>query len=61
MNQQDAFIFSHYTEITESKQRDIRRLKAEVAHTSLRVLGTAIRKAFRRVTRGNKMLSLDQA
>lgn len=61
MNRQDAFIFTHYTEITESKQRDVHRLQAEMAHSILRGLGTAISKALHRSPRGNKVRSLDQA
>ena len=53
MNRHDAYTFAHYTEIAEAKRHDVRRLQAEMTLSILRSLGTTIRKAFRRVPRGN--------
>jgi hypothetical protein len=61
MNRQDAFTFTHYTDITEARQLDVRRLQAEMILSMLRGLGTAKGKIFRRVLRSNQVGGLDQA
>ena len=53
MNRQDAFTFTHYTEITDAKQQDVRKLQAELTLSILRGIGSALRKAFKWSQRGD--------
>jgi|GEM_PF-3113413 len=41
MNRHDAHILTHYTDISEAKQRDVRKLQAEVAGSFLKGLRIA--------------------
>ena len=42
MTSKETYIMSHYTEITEAKQKDVRRMQAEVARGVLRGLISAL-------------------
>jgi hypothetical protein len=51
MNRQDAFVLTHYTDITEAKQREVRRLQAEATRTVLRDIIEALRRTLARANR----------
>ena len=36
MTREETYIMSHYTEIAEAKQRDVRRMQAEIVQGALR-------------------------
>ena len=61
MNRQDETAFTHYTEITETKQIDVRRMQAEVAKSMLRGIGATLGKMFNRSPRNEGVQGLDQA
>jgi hypothetical protein len=46
MNSKDAFILTHYTDITEAKQRDVRQLHAEATRTVIRAMIATLRRVF---------------
>ena len=48
MNQQDEFILTHYTDITEAKQRKVRQLQADATRGFLADMTAALRRAFSR-------------
>jgi len=57
---QDAYIFTHYTEYMEAKQRDVRRLQAETTRSFLRRIGAAIGRALGWVQRDDGAPRLNQ-
>ena len=61
MNRQDETAFSHYTEITDAKQIDVRRMQAEVALSILRGIGATLGIVFKRSPRSEGVQVLDQA
>ncbi|UOA27939.1 hypothetical protein DSM107133_02682 [Pseudosulfitobacter sp. DSM 107133] len=61
MNSRDNFIFTHYTSIAESCQRDVSRQQAETAANILRGLVATLLMAVRRSSRGNQAGGTDQA
>lgn len=48
MNHHDETAFTHFTEIAEAKQVDVRRMQAEVAKSILRGIGAMLGKLFKR-------------
>ena len=48
MNRQHETAFTHYTEITDAKQLDVRRMQTEMAITIVRVIGATLGKVFKR-------------
>lgn len=47
MNDHDEATFTHFTEIAEAKQVDVRRIQAQVAKSLLRGIGEMLRKLFK--------------
>lgn len=60
MTRRENHILTHYTDIAEARQRDIRRQQAEMARTLFRFLGAAIRKAFTRRPGSDRARGVDQ-
>ncbi len=48
MNQSDEFILTHYTDITEAKQREVRLMQAMAMRRFLADMITLLRRAFQR-------------
>jgi len=61
MNPQDETAFTHYTQITDAKQIDVRRMQAEVALSILRGIGATLGKVFKRSPHSEGVQVLDQA
>lgn len=61
MNRQDETAFTHYTEIADAKQIDVRRMQAEMALSILRVIGGTLGKVFKRSPHCEGVRALDQA
>ena len=61
MNRQDETAFTHYTEITDAKQNDVRRMQAEVALSIVRAVGAMLGKVFKRSPNSKGVQVLDQA
>mgnify|MGYP001820760068 CR=1 FL=1 len=61
MYRQNETAFTHYTEITDAKQIDVRKMQAEVALSILRTIGATLRKVFKRSPRSKGVQVLDQA
>ena len=59
MNRQDETAFTHYTEITDGKQIDVRRMQAEVALSIFRGIGGMLGKAFSRTPHSERAQVLD--
>lgn len=47
MNNHDETPFTHFNEIAEAKQVDVRRMQAEVVKSLLRGIGAMLRKLFK--------------
>ena len=48
MTDEDAFILTHYTDIAESKQRDVRELQAEAARSVMRDMIASLQRVFQK-------------
>ena len=59
MNRQDETAFTHYTEIADAKQIDVRRMQAEMALWILRLIGGTLGKAFNRTPHSEGAQVLD--
>ena len=61
MNRQDETAFNHYTEISDAKQIDVRRMQAEMTLSILRGISALLGKVFRRSPRSAGAQLLDKA
>ena len=61
MTPQETYILTHYTEIAETKQRDVRRIQAETALSILQSVVAAMVKGLRRAPHRKEVQELDQA
>ncbi|NDR57402.1 hypothetical protein [Aliiruegeria sabulilitoris] len=61
MNRKEAYISTHFTDITESRHGEVRKLQAEMAHAIVCFLGKAPLKAIQRPSRETQVRRLDQA
>lgn len=61
MNHQHESPFTHYTEIADAKQFDVRRMQAEVALSILRAIGAMVGKVFKRSAHSKGVQVIDQA
>ena len=61
MNRQDETPFTRYTEITEAKQKDVRRMQAEVALSIFRTIVATLRRLLKRSPQSEGVQALDQA
>ena len=61
MNRLDETAFTHYTEIADAKQIDVRRMQAEVALSILRAIGAMLGKVFKRSPLSKCVQVSDQA
>jgi hypothetical protein len=61
MNRQEAHTLTHYTDITETRRQNVRKLQAEAARSMLRLILAAITKPVRTFPKSASLSSLDQA
>ena len=59
MNRKDETAFTHYTEIADAKQIDVRRMQAEMALSMFRAIGGTLGKAFNRTPHSEGAQVLD--
>lgn len=61
MTPTEAHTLTHYTEIAEAKQRDVRRIQAESARHMLKGILAAVRNSFRASQRRNDAQASERA
>jgi hypothetical protein len=61
MNRQDETAFTRFTEITEAKQNEVRRMQTEVTLSIFRAIVATLRRVLRRSPHSEGVQVLDQA
>ncbi|MDU8911447.1 hypothetical protein [Aestuariicoccus sp. MJ-SS9] len=60
MTDQETFILTHYTDISETKRRDVGRMQSEIIQSALRKISAAMAKGLQKTLHRNALREFDQ-